>query len=150
MFLFSICSDSWNKSTFYNGDPSLPVFKWCSANEHFSVEDLGQTLIVDNVPSSKICSVQPTRVCHNTAFVVDIHTLRDPKDVRADENGVWLRTGSPVAYISVHTNSSGDKSKVFRRSKMGSLSHHYKISRTYYRHSTSPDFHRVISTVYGE
>ena len=57
---------------------------------------------------------------------------------------------SPVAYISVHRGNAVDESRIFRGSKMGSLSHHFKISRTYYQHSTSPDFHRVISTVYGE
>ena len=123
------------------------MFKWGITSEHFSVEELGRTLVVEDIPSSKICSVKPTRVCHNSAFVVDVHTLKDPKNVRADENGVWKRTGAPVAYISVHKGKSGEESKIMQRSKMGSFSHHF---RTYYRHSTSPDFHRVISTAYGE
>ena len=126
------------------------MFKWCSTSENFSVGELGQTLIVEDVPSSKICSVQPTKVCQNAAFVVDVHALKDPKDIRADENGVWKRMGSTVAYVSVHKGSAGDDTNIFRRSKMGTFSHHFKTSRTYYRHSTSPDFHRVISTAYGE
>ena len=69
-------------------------------------------------------------------------------DVRADDNGVWVRKGSPVAYVSVH-NAAGTMN-VFRRSKMGSHSHHYKIVRTYYRHSASSDFRRIITTVNGE
>ena len=76
--------------------------------------------------------------------------LRNPKDIRADENGVWKRMGSPVAYISIHRGNAVDESRIFWWSKIGSLSQHFKISRFYYQHSTSPDFHRVISTVYGE
>ena len=95
-----------------NKSPSrLPVFKWCITSEHFSAEELGRTLVVEDIPRSKICSVQPIRVYHNSAFVVDVHVLIDPKDVRADENGEWKRTGAPVAYpISVSTKESLEKS----------------------------------------
>ena len=46
-------------------------------------------------------------VCHNVAFVVNLHSLDDPKDLRADENGVWKRMGSPIAYVSIHRNHGG-------------------------------------------
>ena len=55
----------------------------------------------DSVPPSSICSKQPVHVCHNVSFVVDLHKLDDAVDVRADENGVWVRKGSSVAYVSV-------------------------------------------------
>ena len=87
-------------------------------------------------------------VCHNVAFVVNLHSLDDPKDLRADENGVWKHMGSPIAYVSIHRNHGG-KCEAKRHKKMGIHHHHYKISRTYYRHSTSPDFCRIITTVQG-
>ena len=40
--------------------------------------------------------------------------------------------------------------KIFRRSKLGCTSNQYKIVRTYYRHSVSPDFSRIIVTIYGK
>ena len=95
-----------------------------------------------------MCLKQPVQVCRNIAFIVDLHSLDDPLDIRADENGVWVRKGSPVAYVSVH-NAAGTVN-VFRRSRMGNHSHHYKIMRIYYRHATSPDFRRIITTVYGK
>ena len=58
------------------------------------------------------------------AFVIDLHKLDNPLDVRADENGSWIRKGSPTAYD-------------------------FKISRTYYRHSASPDFYHTITMAYG-
>ena len=88
------------------------------------------------------------RVCRNVAFIVDLHSLDDPMDVRADDNGVWVRKGSPVAFVSVH-NAAGTVN-VFRRSEMGSHLYHYKNVRTYYRHSASSDFCRIITTVNGE
>ena len=39
-------------------------------------------------------------------------------DIRADENGVWDRKGSPVAYVSIHRN--GGATTVYKRSHMGS------------------------------
>lgn len=121
------------------------MYMWTTPKKQFSAEELARLLLIKSaVPQSKICSKQPVRICHNVSFVVDLHTLDDPKDIRADENGVWQRNGSPVTYFSIHG------AKVFRRTNMGNHSHHYKVSRTYYRHSSSPDFRRVITTVHSK
>ena len=122
---------------------------WTNSKTQFSVEELARLLLIEStVPQSKICSKQPVRVSHNVSFVVDLHALDDPKDIRADENGVWQRNGSLVTYVSIHGHSTD--AKIFRHKNMGLHSHHYKVSRTYYRHSSSPDFRRVITTVYSE
>ena len=122
---------------------------WTTPKKQFSAEELARLLLIESaVPQSKICLKQPVRICHNVAFVVNLHALDDPKDIRADENGVWQRNGSPVTYVSIHGHSTS--AKVFRRTNMGNHSHHYKVSRTYYRHSSSPDFRRVITTIYSE
>ena len=133
---------------FYDEDPSLPVYQWTKPKQHYSIEELANILIVNPVAKEKICTKQPVRVSQNVAFVVDLHSLDDPLDIRADENGVWNRKGSPVAYISVHTDSG--KTRIFKRSRMGNHPHHFKVTRTYYRHSSSPDFSRIITTVNGE
>lgn len=126
----------------------LPVYRWTKRNEHFSVEDLAKIILAKCPPSSLICSQQPCYVQHNAAFLIDLHKLKDPLDIRADENGTWIRKGSPIAFVSIHNNSGS--TSVYRRSKMGKYSHHYKISRSYYRHSASPDFFRIITIAYGE
>jgi len=111
------------------------------------VEKLGQILLTNSVPQEKVCSTQPTQVCHNVTFVVDLNALDDANDIRADENGVWKRSGSPIAFVSIHVHDG--TTKVVRRSRMGSHRHHYKLTRTYYHHSDSPDFHRIITTAHG-
>ena len=79
---------------FYGRDPSLPVYKWTKPHQHFSVEELAKLLIANLVPKEKVCSKQPVRVCRNVAFVIDLHSLDDPLDIRADpwssDKKAWL------------------------------------------------------------
>ena len=114
---------------------------------HFSVEELARVLLTDSIPKQKLCTKQPVRVCNNATFVVDLNSLDHHQDIRADENGVWIRKGSPVAYVSVHTKDT--QTKIFRRTSMGNHPNHFKITRICYRHSSSPDFQRIITTAYG-
>ncbi len=148
MTIFDSAGESGGSCDSYDGDPTLPVYQWTKPNQHYSVEELAKLLVATPVSKEKICSKQPLRVCRNVAFVVDLHSLEDPLDIRADENGVWKRKGSPVAYVSVHTSS--ERTSVFKRSRMGNHPHHYKLTRTYYRHTCSPDFTRIIMTVHGK
>jgi len=131
----------------YNQDSELPVYKWTTSNTHFPLEGLARVLLTDDVPKEKVCMKQPVRVHHNASFVVDVHSLDHPQDIRADENGVWMRKGSPVAFVSIHTKDN--KMKIFRQSSMGNHPNHFKISRVYYRHASSPDFQSIITTAYG-
>ena len=99
----------------------MPVYKRTVSNEHFSIETLARLLLdTDSAVASgklKACTTQPVQVCHNVTFLVDLHALDDPMDVRADENGVWDHKGSPVTYVSIHTNNS--TTAVYKRSHMG-------------------------------
>lgn len=128
------------------------MYKWTTSKEHFSTESLARLLLdTDSAVASgklNVCTTQPVQVCHNVTFLVDLHALDEPMDIRADKNGAWSRKGSPVAYVSVHNN--GGTTAVYKRNHMGSHSHHYKLTRVYYRHSSSPDFTRIITTVNGE
>ena len=101
------------------------------------------------MPKEKLCSRQPTCVNHNVSIVINLDALDGYSDVRADENGVWNRKGAPIAIVSVHSKDQNSV-QVARRTRMKSLPHYYKLSRTYYNHSCSPDFHRIITTVYGK
>ena len=139
--LFILCSNS----SLYNGDDELPVYRWNRSKEHYT---LANVLLTDSVPPSSICSKQPVHICRNVSFVVDLHKLDDPVDIRADENGVWVRKGSPVAYVSMHTKKG--KTRFFRRTKKPTQPHQFKITRTYYQHASSPDFTRMIAVAHGK
>jgi len=141
-----------HRCEYYNGNKMLPVFSKSTTREHYSIETLTKLLLDTDSSVAKgkreVCSTQPVQVCHNASFLVDLHSLADAMDIRADENGVWDRKGSPVTYVSVHKN--GSTTTVYKRSKLGSHAHHYKVTRVYYRHSSSPDFTRIITTVNGK
>ena len=138
----------YRNKMFYNGDDELPVYRWNGSKEHYSLDSLADVLLNDSVPLSRVCSKQPVHVCHNVSFVVDLEKLEAPTDVRADENGVWMRQGSPVGYVSKHIKEG--KAKFFRRTKKPTHAHQFKITRTYYRHASSPDFTRMIVVAHGE
>ena len=122
---------------YYDGNTQLPIYRSSSIKEHFSIEDLAKVLLVKPIPSNKICSQQPLRVQHNCCFIVDLKQLDDHLDIRADDNGVWRRNGSPSAFVSIHDGT------VMRRSKLHQFPNHYKITRYYYNHTSSPDFHTI-------
>ena len=125
------------------------MYEWTHSKQHYTVEELGRILLTNTVFKEKFCHVQPTQIQHNVAFVVNSHSLGDPKDLRADGSGVRERKGAPITFISGHKSYIGTP-VIARRTKMGNHPHHYKISRTYYRHSSSKDFHRIITTVQGK
>ena len=136
----------YSEVDFYDGDRCLPVYEWNCSDTHYSLEKLAQILLTQLVPSKKWCIKQPVHVQNNVSFVVNVSTLDDPMDICADENGVWIRKGSPVAYVSKHTK--GDATLFYYRHKASDHPNCYKITRTYYRHSSSPDFKRIITIVH--
>ena len=137
-----------NHTTFKSFSPTeTPVYKYTKRREQFSVEKLARIVILESVKKSLICTRQPTNTSKNCCFVVDLHALGDPDDIRADDNGVWVRCGSPVTYLSIH-ETNGTKS-IVKRHKLGKFPNHYKLTRVYYRHANSPDFKRIITTSEG-
>jgi len=78
------------------------------------MEQLAKIIILKSIDRSQICTRQPTSVCKNSAYVVDLHALDHPTDIRAEDNGIWIRNGSPVTYVSVH-KGNGDSHKIHKR-----------------------------------
>eukprot|EP00118_Oscarella_pearsei_P020416 m.221086 g.221086 ORF g.221086 m.221086 type:complete len:669 (+) comp39954_c1_seq15:519-2525(+) len=146
-------SGSESQRDFYNGDEKLPVFAWgCSANQ-FSVKELADILIGQEVDPAKISTAQPVGVNHNAAFLVDLSCLRSVDDLKADDLGVWNAVGVPSRLVMteekegmLHVNvmPSGLKLKDAETSKRSST---LRLTRTYYRHGQEKDFHRIITAV---
>ena len=49
------------------------------------------------------CAIPNQSEFCNVTFIANLNALDDQYDIPADENGVWKRKDSPVAYINVHT-----------------------------------------------
>ena len=105
ILLFILCSNP----SLYNGDDEQPVYRWNRSKEQYTLDSLANVLLTDSAPPSSIFSKQPVHVCRNVSFVVYLHKLDGPVDVRADENGVWVWKGSPVAYVSMHTKEDSSE-----------------------------------------
>jgi len=49
-----------------------------------------------------------------------------------------------------YAHKNGSTTTIYKRSKLGSHAHHYKVTGVYYRHSSSPDFMTIITTLNGK
>lgn len=51
----------------------------------------------------KICQQKPSNITESSTFVVDVHSLQHPDDIKKDEFGIWNYSGShPQAYRVYH------------------------------------------------
>ena len=59
-------------------------------------------LLGKKIPTPKvICQSIPVRVQENLSFVVSMDNVKDPLDLRADDNGVWIHKGVRSIWSSV-------------------------------------------------
>lgn len=92
-----------------------PVYKFTVRCEQFSMEQLAKIIILEDVDEGLICKRQPTGVCKNSTFVVNLHLLEDPCDIRADDNGsgfvrALLSLMSAFMIRMVHRRSTSETS----------------------------------------
>ena len=73
------------------------------------MDQLTKIIVLKSVDRSQICTRQPTSVCRNSAYVIDLHSLDHPTDIRADDNefgfvmGHLLHTLVFIKEMMVHT-----------------------------------------------
>ena len=51
---------------------------------------------------SKICHGKPTAVTRSASYVVNVHNLRNPDDIKKDELGIWKYSGSHAQAFKVY------------------------------------------------
>ena len=73
---------------------------------NYSVSDLLNILIERFGIEDKICCVTPTNVEHNCTFVVDQSCLKDPDDIKTDDNGSWKKQWNTL-YCSIMEKQKG-------------------------------------------
>ena len=99
-FLATTNSDTGSNTTdgsqvicFYNNDPALPVYQW-GLTKGMATDDIAAVLIQEKIEQSEIARKVPTNIIKNTVFVVNTTELCAGEDMRCDEMGAWLYTGS--------------------------------------------------------
>ncbi|CAH3133603.1 unnamed protein product, partial [Porites lobata] len=89
---------------FYDGDQRLPVYKW-GLTKGMNTDDAAEILLKPFADRTLMATRVPTNISKNTVFVVDTSNLSNKADVKCDDLGAWLCTGSKKFPYS--TDNSG-------------------------------------------
>lgn len=91
--------------------------------------------------------MQPTAVECNSVFLVDLKHLKKPKDILCDNLGAWKCNGCHYSWVVV--DEDGVVAITGKEKPTGDEGSPYRITKRYYNHKGSPDFHRLVVFVEG-
>ena len=105
-------------------------------------------MILNEFAADEVARQQPINISRNCSFIINLSELDSPDDLKADDIGVWQAIGSPSCLGIL-----GEEMKIEilpRQTKVKDLddcekSSAFRSTRSYFRHSAYPDFHRIIS-----
>jgi hypothetical protein len=135
----------YRRIEYLNENLNIPIFELTS--DHFTARNIAETLLDKDLPLSKIATSRPVGVQNNMVFVVDLSQLSSHEDIRADDLGSWTCNGkrSQQCIVDDFGRVIDILSKVKPRKQLV-----YTLVKRYYRHSTSPDFRKVIAEIFGK
>ena len=111
----------------------------------FTIERLCNILLDPSIDPRLLCKAQPTRISHNVTFVVDCSYLANPKDLYADDMGVWISKGSRKTYFSANISDACVSVDLERKGD-----NHFSMHRAWHTHGTSEDFRRLTVLIEGK
>lgn len=62
--------------------------------------------------NDSVCVSTPINIAHNVTFLIDNTKMKMKEDIKCDDMGVWLHTGSPKRSFRVLRKMSGKISKI--------------------------------------
>ncbi|VDI50594.1 Hypothetical predicted protein [Mytilus galloprovincialis] len=130
--------------TSYPGELFNDLFEsFTTVNRGLNVEEIFEVIInAEKYPHS--VSV-PQYVQKPAAFIINRENLKDPRDIRADGNGVWrIRNKAKRRYRVDHTG----KLQLMKTTEVTNRSS-YELWRTYSFHKETPNFRRLIIEIHG-
>ena len=132
---------------FYKGDPSLPVFQ-SGLLKGLGTDEIATILIKGSVTNSRVATRVPTDIDTNVAFIVDTSKILDKEDMKCDDLGAWLCTGSKkMKYLMV---PSGKVTKVEKREVSDEQCSEYIIQRQFFTNKSMPSLRKTIVTAREE
>lgn len=151
-FVISLCMCFPYRIDYHLGNQLMPIFE---KRDRYS--EYATSYLVDIIAGQKsvdpghVCTVVPIRVQSNVSFVVDMDAIKNPLDLRADDNGAWLHNGIRTIWLSV--SKRGDVEILSRKGRpkmsISGGAKLYCMRRTYHALKSSPDFKRMIVTMEG-
>ncbi|XP_062611131.1 uncharacterized protein LOC134272979 isoform X2 [Saccostrea cucullata] len=123
---------------YFLDDKTLPIFKKGVRQGVFTKETLKEMLNFQGQLATRV----PLGVNINALFLIDTKKLGHHKDVLSDGCGVWKQTKTKVHYFKEICDKIEEVDENDHLSMDKGLT--YKVTRLSYRHSASPDFHRIV------
>lgn len=106
-------------------------------------------LLSPRLNKKKICHTQPTNVTRSSTFVVDLESLKHPDDIKKDDFGKWVYSGShSVSYAAFQAGSSLEFERVSGRptSKSDNV---FQLRRINCNHPLNSQCQRLLAFVTG-
>ncbi len=86
---------------YHLGSEKFPIWERCTHYREYPTSEIVGLLMGKDVPPEFVCSSVPTRAQSNMSFIVNMKSVKDPMDLRADDNGVWKHKGLRSLWVSV-------------------------------------------------
>ena len=121
-----------------------PVYEVPSAP--YTGEQILQILLDPKLDKRKICHSKPCNVRRSSTFIVDLESLKHPDDIKKDDFGKWIYSGShSVSYAAF---MSGNNLELERLTKTKSTScNSFELRRINCKHPANPQCHRLLAFV---
>ena len=129
---------------YHCGRKDLPIF--ARQKKHLTTAQIVESLLDPELGPSQICTTQPVAVESNLVFIVNLNHLKNAKDILCDELGAWKCNGCHHTWVIVDEHGIAG---VCGKDKPSGDGCYYCVTRKYYIHKGSPDFHRLVVFIKG-
>ena len=101
---------------YHLGNESMPIFEKKGRYSEYTTSRLVDIITdKDCVDPDRVCKRVPIRVQSNVSFVIDMDVVKNPLDLRADDNGAWIHNGLRTIWLSV--NRKGEMEILSRKGR---------------------------------
>ena len=115
----------------------------------YTGEQILKILLNPHIIKKKICHSKPCNVSQSSTFVVDLESLQHPDDIKKDDFGKWVYSGShSVSYAAYQSNHKLDFERVTGTpsSNAGNI---FQLRRINCHHPTNSQCQRLLAFVTG-
>ena len=115
----------------------------------YSAEGVIRILLDPHLDVSKVCARRPTDVSVSSTFIVNISKLAHPDDVKNDNFGVWVHSGSHPQVFKVHVDADDDYIGVEKCAAGATGRDVVYLQRLHSVHPSNKAFKRMIAFISG-
>ncbi len=126
---------------YYNENKLLPVYKF-GLTKGIPTDKVADILINGCSDPSKIATLVPTAVEKNVVFIVKTTALGHLEDVKCDDLGSWVITGTKK---TAYEKKERKVQKIDSQEKVSGLSM-FQVRRTFYKNASLPSLRKSIVT----